>query len=59
MFNDYRDIVTVDRLCEMLSIGKNSAYTRLASGQNKTYRHNRVWKIPEVAVSNYIHTVVV
>lgn len=42
MFDNYQDIITVDDLCEMLSIGKNSAYTLLASGQVKGFRHNRV-----------------
>lgn len=31
MFNDYHDIITVDELCEMLRIGKHSAYTLLAN----------------------------
>ncbi len=54
MFNEYSDIVTVDDLCEMLSIGKNSAYTLLSSGQLKAFRHNRVWKIPKQGVINYV-----
>lgn len=54
MFNDYQDIITVDQLCEMLCIGKNSAYALLASGQVKAFRHNRVWKIPKISVTEYI-----
>lgn len=54
MFNDYQDILTVDDLCEMLSIGKNSAYTLLASGQIKAFKHNRIWKIPKIAVTEFI-----
>ncbi|WP_371371022.1 helix-turn-helix domain-containing protein [Sporomusa aerivorans] len=56
MFNDYHDILTVDELCELLSIGKNTAYTLLASGQIKAVRLNRVWKIPKIAVADYIFT---
>lgn len=54
MFNDYHDILTVDELCELLSIGKNTAYSLLASGQIKAVRINRVWKIPKIAVAEYI-----
>lgn len=54
MFNDYQDIINVDQLCEMLCIGKNSAYTLLASHQIKAYRHNRIWKIPKQGVIQYI-----
>ncbi len=54
MFNDYQDILTVEDLCEMLSIGKNSAYTLLSSGQIKAFKHNRVWKIPKIAVMEYV-----
>ena len=54
MFEQYSDIVTVEELCEMLSIGKNAAYRLLASGQLKAFRHNRVWKIPKGAVIEYV-----
>jgi len=42
MFNEYNDIVTVDDLCEMLSIGKNSAYTLLSTGAIKAHHYGRV-----------------
>jgi len=54
MFNEYNDLVTVDDLCEMLSIGKNAAYNLLSSGNLKAFRLNRVWKIPKVSVEEYI-----
>ena len=54
MFNDYQDIITVEDLCAMLNIGKNSAYTLLASGQIKAFKQSRVWKIPKIAVTEYI-----
>lgn len=56
MFNDYNDLVTVEDLCEMLSIGKNAAYTLLASGDLKCFRYNRIWKIPKQGVIEYIKT---
>ncbi len=54
MFEQYNDLVSVEDLCEMLSIGKNSAYTLLSSGNLKAFRHNRVWKIPKQGVITYI-----
>lgn len=54
MFNDYNDLVSVEDLCEMLSIGKNAAYTLLASGNLKCFRLKRVWKIPKQSVIDYV-----
>jgi excisionase family DNA binding protein len=56
MFNDYNDLVTVEELCEMLFIGKNTAYKLLASGELKCFRLKRVWKIPKQCVIEYILT---
>lgn len=54
MFNEHNDLVAVEDLCEMLSIGKNAAYKLLSSGQLKAFRYNRVWKIPKRGVIEYI-----
>lgn len=54
MYEQYNDIVMVEELCEMLSIGKNAAYQLLSSGQVKAFRYNRVWKIPKQGVINYV-----
>lgn len=54
MFEQYNDLVTVEELCEMLFIGKNSAYKLVASGEIKCFRHNRIWKIPRISVEKYI-----
>lgn len=56
MFNEYNDLVTVEDLCEMLSIGKNAAYKILAAGELKSFRYNRVWKIPKDSIIEYIKT---
>ena len=37
MFEQYNDLVSVEELCEMLSIGKNSAYKLLSSGEIKAF----------------------
>lgn len=54
MFDEYRDLVTIEDLCEMLSIGKNAAYALLGSGAIKAFRINRVWKIPKKSVVEYV-----
>jgi excisionase family DNA binding protein len=54
MFEQYNDLVTVEELCEMLSIGKNAAYKLLSSGQLKCFRYNRIWKIPKQGVIDYV-----
>ncbi|MEN6565524.1 MAG: helix-turn-helix domain-containing protein [Veillonellales bacterium] len=54
MFEQYSDLVTVEDLCEMLSIGKNGAYKLLSSGHLKAFKYNRIWKIPKRGVIEYI-----
>lgn len=48
------DLITVDELCELLSIGRNSAYVLLNSGELKAFRIGRNWKISREAVWEYI-----
>ena len=54
MFNEYNDLLTVEELCEVLHIGKNSAYRLLSSGEIKAFQFGRMWKIPKFAVEEYI-----
>lgn len=54
MFKEYGDVVTVDDLCEMLNVGKNRAYDLLSSGEIKSKRIGRVWKIPKKAVEDFL-----
>ena len=54
MYNDKTDLVTIDELCEILMVGKNTAYSLLKSGAIKSFKINRVWKIPRVSIDEYI-----
>ena len=56
MLDEYEDILTADEACEALRMGHNALYALLNSGQLKGYRNGRVWRIPKVAVQEYIHT---
>lgn len=54
MFNQYDDLLNVDEFCEVLGIGKNVAYYLLKSRQIKAFRTGRIWKIPKIAVEEYV-----
>lgn len=53
--NEYREMISIDDLCEMLSIGKNTAYSLLKSGKiSGAFKIGRIWKIPRDAISQYV-----
>jgi len=54
MFDDYKDIVNIDDLCEMLCLGKNSCYMLLRNGSIRSFRVGRVYKIPKKYVIDYV-----
>ena len=54
MFNNYEEMITIDDVCDMLSIGRNAAYRLLLAKQIKAFRIGRVWKIPRISVEEYI-----
>ncbi|MBP8629626.1 MAG: helix-turn-helix domain-containing protein [Negativicutes bacterium] len=54
MNNEVNQLITVEELCEVLMVGKNTAYKLLSTGELKAFRINRVWKIPRQAVTDYI-----
>lgn len=54
MFPDYPEILSVDEACELLRIGRNNLYEILNNNQLKAYRNGRVWRIPKLAVQEYI-----
>lgn len=54
MFNEYEELITIDELQTILSIGKNTAYDLLRTKKIKAFRIGRVWKIPKKSVEEYI-----
>ena len=44
------EIITIEELCEILRIGRNTAYMLLGSGQIAAFRIGRLWKIPKNSV---------
>ena len=54
MFNSYPDVLSVKQLCEILDIGKNTAYRLLQSGDIKSIKIGKVYKIPKKYLKQYI-----
>lgn len=57
MYEEYNDVVTVPEMCQMLLIGINNAYKLLESGKIKGFRNGRTWRIPKIAVEEYLYQV--
>ena len=54
MFTDYKDIVTVPQLAEMLGIGITLAYRLVRQKTIKSIKVGREYKIPKQFVINYL-----
>lgn len=54
MLEEYPDVLTVDEVCSALRIGYNRVYELLNSGSLNGYRNGRTWRIPKLAVEQYI-----
>lgn len=54
MLNQYNDILTVADVCDVLLIGRNRAYELLQKGELHGFQLGRVWKIPKVALEEYL-----
>lgn len=50
----YEDLITIEELCEILAIGKNTAYRLLNTKEISAFRIGRIWKIPRASVTAYI-----
>lgn len=54
MLNKYNDVLTVKELCEILDIGKNTAYRLLQSGEVPSIRIGKQYRVPKVYVLAYL-----
>lgn len=54
MFQDYDDLLTTEEACELLKVGYNTLYALLKDGRLKGCKCGRVWRIPKVAIENFI-----
>ena len=54
MLNKYNEILTVEELCEVLRIGKNTAYKLLKSEEIKSIKIGSTYKIPKRSIIHYL-----
>lgn len=54
MNTDTEEIITLEEMCEILNIGKNTAYKLLNSGKIRAFRIGKHWKITRNSVYEYI-----
>ena len=59
MLEQYNDILSVEELCELLLVGRNRVYQLLQSGELKGFRLGKTWKIPKIAVEEYIRSSII
>ncbi len=55
MFEDYRDIMTVNEVCIALSVGKNTLYRLLKIGSIKHIKVGKKFLIPKVCLIDFIN----
>ena len=48
------DLITIDDMCDLLMIGRSTAYSLLRSGDIKGFKIGKVWKISRAALEVYI-----
>lgn len=53
LFEDYKDILSIDEMCEALHIGKNTAYQLLKTNQIKYRKIGKIYKIPKKSLIEY------
>lgn len=54
MQSEYIELITIDELCELLMIGRTTAYKLLQSRELKAFKIGKVWKISKASVEEYI-----
>jgi len=54
MFTKYPDVVTVEQLCTMLNVGKNTAYHLINQNVIRSVKVGKINKIPKINVIRYL-----
>ncbi len=50
MLDEFDDLFTIDELCEILMIGRNTVYQILNTGKVAVFRIRRRWEIPKKSI---------
>lgn len=53
MFEQYEEILSVDDVMDILSIGRNGAYDLLRHGKIKGFKIGSTWKIPRKSIEEF------
>lgn len=56
MFESYDDILNIREVAEILKVGSTQIYKLVRSGELKSYKEGKDWKIPKSALNLYIKT---
>ena len=54
MPNANNEILSLEDVCEILNIGKNTAYRLLNAQELQGFKIGHIWKIPRVSLETYI-----
>jgi excisionase family DNA binding protein len=54
MYRHYPDALTPEQVREMLGVGQRMAYALLRSGKLPSVRAGRLYRVPKVAVIDYL-----
>ena len=54
MLENCDDLLTLEETCEVLKMGRSAVYGLLQSGTLKGFRNGRVWRIPKLAVEQFV-----
>lgn len=54
LLDNYGDILSLEDICEILNIGKNTAYKLLNSQTIPGFKIGHVWKISKETLNDYI-----
>lgn len=57
MLENYKDVLTVNDLMEILHIGRNTAYTYLQNGEIPSKKIRSKYIIPKIGVENYLRNI--
>lgn len=54
MFESYDEILDLEEVAKILKIGNTHTYRILRSGELRGYKEGKNWKIPRVALEEYV-----
>ena len=54
MQENYAELITIDELCELLMIGRTTAYRLLRSKEINAFKIGKVWKISKASLERYV-----